>query len=147
MTTTVHSRPARPPPATKTVDTRPLFIEGGRAMSQASQGGVTAGLCRPSDTTNICSIPRSGGSSHGSSSLGGFCALLCAGRRAQSRVRSTPGPRRSWSLLKWSSVSVRPGADAGDAFDRDVHDAAGWRVVERRELDVGAEIDVRELLE
>ncbi len=45
-----------------------------------------------------------------------------------------------------SSLSACPRSDAGGAFDRNVQDAARRGVGEGQELDVGAEIDVRELL-
>ena len=70
------------------------------------------------------------------------------------RYMQDPGPscparsvKRPDLAQNRSSASACPGADAGDAFDRDVHDPTGRRAVERGELDVGSEIDVRELLE
>src|SRR5262245_60613384 len=43
--------------------------------------------------------------------------------------------------------ALGPGSHAADAIDGDVDDATWWRVVARRELDVGTEVDVGELLE
>ena len=63
------------------------------------------------------------------------------------RVSQFAGTEAFAIVADLGSVFACPGADAGDAFDRDVHDSSGRRVVEGRELDVGSEVDVREVLE
>ncbi len=44
-------------------------------------------------------------------------------------------------------LSASPGANAADAVYREAEDEAGQRIVDGRELHIGPEVDVRQLLE